>query len=72
MLGVKNEITVPYVAEVDEDGVWSAHALLDYNVGANGQGDTREEAVEDLREALAALIEVVGVPDTITVTIDVP
>jgi predicted RNase H-like HicB family nuclease len=69
---MKREINVPYVVEEDETGVWAAHALLDYNVGANGEGDTREAAVEDLREALGALIEVVGVPETIAVTVEVP
>lgn len=65
-----SEVTVPYTIEQDEDGVWCAHALLRHGVGANGEGDTPEAAVADLREALTGLIKAVGVPDLITVTID--
>jgi hypothetical protein len=35
-----------------------------------GEGTTREEAVDDLREALAGLIAQFGVPDELTVTVD--
>ncbi len=43
-------VHVPYTVEQDEDGVWCAHAQLRPGVGANGQGDTPEAAVADLRE----------------------
>jgi predicted RNase H-like HicB family nuclease len=69
---VKNEVTVPYTIEQDEDGVWCAHALLRHGVGANGEGDTPEAAVEDLREALTGLIKAFGVPNQITVTVESP
>jgi predicted RNase H-like HicB family nuclease len=69
---VKRDVTVPYTVEQDENGVWCAHALLRHGVGANGEGATAEAAVEDLREALTALIESFGVPDQITVTVDAP
>jgi predicted RNase H-like HicB family nuclease len=49
---------VPYT--VEEDGVWCAHAQLRPKVCANGEGATREEAVDDLREALAGLIAEFG------------
>lgn len=44
-------VHIPYTVEQDEDGVWCAHAQLRPGVGANGEGDTREAAVADLREA---------------------
>ena len=46
-------VHVPYTVEQDEDGVWCAHAQLRPGVGANGEGDTPEAAIEDLREARA-------------------
>lgn len=64
-------VHVPYAVEQDEDGVWCAHAQLRPHLGANGQGDSREAAVADLREALAGLIAEFGVPDELTLTIDV-
>ena len=51
-------------------GVWCAHAQLRPSVSANGEGATREEAVDDLREALAGLIAEFGVPDELTVAVD--
>jgi hypothetical protein len=36
--------------------VWCAHAQLRPGVGANGEGETAEAAVADLREALSGLI----------------
>jgi predicted RNase H-like HicB family nuclease len=54
-------VTVPVVVERDEDGVWCAHAQLRPGVGAHGEGDTEEAALEDLREALIGLIEEFGV-----------
>jgi predicted RNase H-like HicB family nuclease len=68
---MKREVTVPYTVEQDETGAWCATALLRDGAGANGVGDTPEEAVEDLREALTLLIETEGVPDTLTVTVDI-
>jgi predicted RNase H-like HicB family nuclease len=62
-------VYVPYTVEQDEDGVWCAHAQLRPGVGAHGQGDTQGAAVEDLREALTGLIEAVGVPEEIAVTL---
>ena len=45
-------------------------ALL-VRVGAVGDGETREAALDDLREALQALIAEVGVPDELTLTLNV-
>ncbi|MCW2142768.1 hypothetical protein BXY51_007358 [Actinoplanes cyaneus] len=62
-------VTVPVVVEQDEDGVWCAHAQLRPGVGAHGEGDTEEAALEDLRAALLGLIEEFGVPRELSVTV---
>ncbi|WP_436527295.1 type II toxin-antitoxin system HicB family antitoxin [Actinoplanes sp. HUAS TT8] len=62
-------VTVPIVVEQDEDGVWCAHAQLRPGVGAHGEGDTEEAALDDLREALLGLIEEFGVPRELSVTV---
>lgn len=62
-------VTVPVVVERDEDGVWCAHAQLRPGVGAHGEGDTEQEALDDLREALIGLIEEFGVPRELSVTV---
>jgi predicted RNase H-like HicB family nuclease len=63
---------VPYVVEQDEDGNgWYASAHLRADLAAFGQGDTREEAIADLRSGLKLLLEEVGPPDELTVTLNV-
>ena len=62
---------VSYTVEQDEDGVWCAHAQLRPGVGAHGEGDSPEAAVADLREALEGLIAEFGVPQELTITVDV-
>lgn len=62
-------VTVPVVVEVDEDGVWCAHAQLLPGVGAHGEGATEAEALEDLRVALTGLVEEFGVPQELTITV---
>jgi predicted RNase H-like HicB family nuclease len=64
-------VHVPYTVEQDEDGVWCAHAQLRPGVGANGEGDTLDAAVADLREALEGLIAEFGAPDELTLMVDV-
>jgi predicted RNase H-like HicB family nuclease len=64
-------VHVPYTVEQDEDGVWCAHAQLRPGVGANGEGDSREAAVDDLKEALTGLIAEFGAPEELTLTVDV-
>lgn len=59
---------MPYTIEQDEDGVWCASAVLRPGVGAVGDGSTPEEAIADLREALDALLDVVGAPSELTLT----
>jgi hypothetical protein len=68
---VTQVVHVPYVVEQDEDGVWCASALLRPGVGAVGDGATPEEAVTDLRAGLRALLEVVGPPSELTLTINI-
>ena len=60
---------MPYVVEVDEDGVWCAHAQLRPGVGAHGQGEDEAAAVADLREALTGLIDEFGVPKEMAITV---
>jgi predicted RNase H-like HicB family nuclease len=64
-------VHVLYTVDQDEDGVWCAHAQLLPGVGANGEGDSPAAAVEDLREALTGLIAEFGVPDELTLLVDV-
>jgi hypothetical protein len=64
-------VQVPCTVEQDKDGVWCAHAQLRPGVGANGEGDSREAAIADLREALIGLIAEFGVPDELTLMLDV-
>lgn len=64
-------VHVLYTVEQDEDGVWCAHAQLRPGVGAHGEGETAEAAIADLREALAGLITEFGIPDELTVTVEV-
>ncbi len=64
-------VHVPYTVEQDEDGVWCAHAQLRPSVGANGEGASPDAAVEVLREALVGLIDEFGIPDELTLMVDV-
>ncbi|HUY50306.1 MAG TPA: hypothetical protein VMV92_32140 [Streptosporangiaceae bacterium] len=64
-------VHVPYAVEQDEDGVWCASAQLRPGVGAVGDGPTQEAAVADLREALEVLLDEVGPPDEMTLTLNV-
>lgn len=64
-------VHIPYTVEQDEDGAWCAHAQLRPGVGAHGEGDSRDAAIADLREALIGLIAEFGVPDELTLTLDV-
>jgi predicted RNase H-like HicB family nuclease len=64
-------VHVPYTIDQDEDGVWCAHAQLRPRVGAHGEGETPEAAVADLSQALSGLIAEFGVPQELTLTLDV-
>jgi predicted RNase H-like HicB family nuclease len=67
---LQRDITVSYLVEQDENGTWSAEAAVDPKSFANGEGATREAALEDLKEAIAALVDVVGIPEQLTVTVE--
>ncbi|MBB2941934.1 putative RNase H-like HicB family nuclease [Actinoplanes lutulentus] len=62
-------VTVPVVVERDENGVCCAHAQMRPGLGAHGEGDTEEAALEDLREAPTGLIEEFGAPRELSITI---
>jgi hypothetical protein len=64
-------VHIPYAIEQAQDGAWCATALLRPGVGAVGNGATREEATTDLRTELEALLEVVGPPSELTLTINI-
>lgn len=69
---VTRTVHVPYVVEQDEDGNgWYASAHLRADVAAFGEGATREEAIADLRAGLELLLEEVGPPDELTLTLNV-
>jgi predicted RNase H-like HicB family nuclease len=68
---VTRAVHVPYTVEQDEDGIWCGQAQLRPGVGANGEGDSREAAIADLREALEGLIAEFGPPLELTLTVDV-
>jgi predicted RNase H-like HicB family nuclease len=64
-------VHVPYTVEQDEDDVWCAAAQIRPGVGAAGDGQTRDAAVADLRDALEVLLTEVGPPDELTLALDV-
>ncbi|WP_261554633.1 type II toxin-antitoxin system HicB family antitoxin [Frankia tisae] len=61
---------IPYTVEQDEDGVWCTHAYVG-RVGCNGNGDTREDALADLHEAVLMILEDDGAPDEFTIMLDI-
>jgi len=63
-------VHVPYTVEQDEDGAWFAHAWLGSSGGANGNGNTPEEAIADLREAVRMVLEEDGVPAELARSLD--
>jgi predicted RNase H-like HicB family nuclease len=68
---VTRVVHVPYVVEQDEDGIWCAVAQLRPGVAAFGNGPTQEAALADLREGLELLLEEVGPPNEMTLTLNV-
>ena len=67
--GTPSERTVAQT--VTQDGIWCASAQLRPGVGAFGDGPTQEDAIADLRAALKVLIDEVGPPDELTLTLNV-
>lgn len=64
-------VQVPYILEQDEDGFWCANAELRPGSAAFGYGDTAQDALDDLREGLALLLEEAGPPEVMTLTVTV-
>jgi predicted RNase H-like HicB family nuclease len=63
-------VHIPYTVEQDEDGAWCAHAdfvTSHVHGGANGVGDTKDAAIEDLHAVLAAMVEEYGPPHSAVV-----
>ena len=69
-MAMSREVHVPYTVGQDEDGVWCAHAYVG-RVGCNGVGDTRDEALADLREAVLMVLEDDGAPEELKILVDV-
>jgi len=67
---LRRELQIPFTVEQDENGDWCAAAALTPDAFANGQGETREEAIEDLKAAIVLLAEEVGVPEQLTVAVE--
>jgi len=61
---------MPYTLAQDEDGIWCAHAWLGSSSGANGNGQTPDEAVGDLREAVQMVIDEDGVSEQLAGSLD--
>ncbi|TDW54636.1 hypothetical protein [Kribbella pratensis] len=61
---------VPYVVEQDEDGTWLAEAALTPDIFLQGEGETREAALEDLRTSITQATAESGIPDQLV--IDLP
>jgi predicted RNase H-like HicB family nuclease len=61
---------VPYVVEQDEDGTWLAEAALTPDIFVQGEGETREAALEDLRTSITQATAESGIPDQLV--IDLP
>ena len=61
---------VPYIVEQDEDGTWLAEAALTPDIFVQGEGETREAALEDLRTSITQATAESGIPDQLV--IDLP
>jgi hypothetical protein len=61
-------VHVPYTVEQDEAGWRPAHASLPGG-GADGEGQTADEAVADQHAALDGWFAEFGVPDELTITV---
>lgn len=58
--GHVSAVLVPYHVEQDEDGVWCAEAIISERVGATAYGETRDQALAELRQAVIASFEADG------------
>lgn len=63
------QLHVPYVVEQDEDGTWVAEAAFTPDIFVQGEGDTREAAIEDLRTSITQAAADSGIPEQLVVDI---
>jgi predicted RNase H-like HicB family nuclease len=63
------QLHVPYVVEQDEDGTWLAEAALTPDIFVQGEGETREAAIEDLRTSITQAATDSGIPDQLVITL---
>jgi hypothetical protein len=68
---VTHVVHVPYVAEQDKNGDWCASAHLRPGLAAFGRGPTQEAAIANLRASMELLIKEAGIPDELTLTLNV-
>lgn len=61
------QLHVPYVVEQDEDGTWVAEAALTPDIFVQGEGPTREAAIDDLRTSITQAATDSGIPDQLVV-----
>ncbi|TDW14219.1 hypothetical protein [Kribbella kalugense] len=61
------QLHVPYVVEQDEDGTWVAEAALTPDIFVQGEGATREAAIEDLRTSITQAATDSGIPEQLVV-----
>jgi predicted RNase H-like HicB family nuclease len=64
------DLHVLYTVEQDAAGTWRASTMLRPGVGADSQGDTRDEALDELRSRLTLLIRETGVPQEMPLTLN--
>jgi DNA-binding SARP family transcriptional activator len=61
-------VHIPCTVEPDQDRAWCAMRNCGPERGPNGEGDSREAAIADLREALEGLIAEFGPPQELTLS----
>jgi hypothetical protein len=69
---VQHRLHVPFVVEQDEDGTWLAEAALTPDTFVNGEGATREAAIDDLRATIVELTTETGIPEQLVVDVEIP
>jgi hypothetical protein len=69
---VRRQLHLPYIVGQDEDGTWIAEAALTPDIFVSGEAETREAALEDLRDQITRVVAESGAPDQLTVDVDVP
>jgi Protein of unknown function (DUF4231) len=68
---LKQVVHIPYTVEQSQNGIWRARSQVPSQAEANGSGRSRDEAVADLRASLASVVAELGVPDELSLTVNV-